>query len=48
MVPAGKLLMALSIGCLVMSTGAAAHQAEPFIGATKDTRVLDRTRVGSP
>ena len=46
MVPARKLLMALSIGCLVMSgDGAAAHQGEPFTGATKDTKVLDRTTV---
>ena len=46
MVPARKLLMALSIGCLVMSAdGAAAHQTRPLTGATKDTKVLDRTTV---
>ena len=46
MVPARTLLMAVLIGCLMMSADrAAAHQAEPFTGATKDTKVLDRTRV---
>ena len=45
-VPARRLLMALSIGCLLIpADGAAAHQSEPFTGATKDTTVLDRTRV---
>ena len=46
MVPARTLLMAVLIGCLMMSADrAAAHQAELFTGATKDTKVLDRTRV---
>ena len=46
MIPGGRLLMALSIAGLVMSAdGAAAHQAGPFTGATKDTKVLDRRTV---
>jgi hypothetical protein len=45
-VRARKLLMVLLIGGLWMSAeGAAAHQAGPFTGATKDTKVLDRTTV---
>jgi hypothetical protein len=45
-VRARKLLMVLLIGGLAMSADrAAAHQAGPFPGVTKDTKVLDRTTV---
>ena len=43
---ARKLLMVLLIGGLAISADrAAGHQAGPFTGATKDTKVLDRTTV---
>jgi hypothetical protein len=33
------------VGSLISAGGAAAHQAKPFTGATKDTKVVDRTTV---